>query len=77
MRSGIPKGWSVKLGRRFVSLPNSLELQKGEFMVQPDLLTFLQLREKIISQLSTYTIYDNLSNENKLVLQEIIRLGVK
>lgn len=67
-----PKGWSVKIGNQNYALPITNELFEGIFVYHPDLETMLKLRKQIVEQLTTYEMFDGLSKQEQLLVNQSI-----
>lgn len=61
----IPKGWSVKLGNYYYSLPTPKDLQEGSLVYNIELQKLLSLKQNLIEELQTFEVYNDLSQNEK------------
>jgi len=71
-----PAGWSARIGNRYYALPSADELEKGQFQYHPELRMLLNLRSRLVEEISTYDLYKGLNMQNRQSLTIIILSSV-
>ena len=67
-----PKGWSAKIDDSYISLPQADELSMGKFIYPPDLYMLMSLRTRLLDEISSYNIFDGMSDNKRLIFNEMV-----
>jgi hypothetical protein len=70
-----PKGWSVKLGTRFIALPTADQFMADSMSHRPEMQKLLQTKEKLLDAISDFEVQNQLPDGERAVFGKLLLRG--